>query len=72
MVGGQDELIFDGNSVIFENQSGNLIAHARHCTEDLLLADLDVEAVFRTRLHNHAAAKSAWSLPTRGRCRTFW
>ncbi|HEY7357925.1 MAG TPA: NAD+ synthase [Ktedonobacterales bacterium] len=51
MVGGQDELIFDGNSVIFD-QSGNLLARARHCAEDLLIADLDVEAVFRTRLHD--------------------
>ncbi len=51
MVGGQDELIFDGNSVIFD-QSGNLIARAKHCAEDLLIADLDVEAVFRTRLHD--------------------
>jgi NAD+ synthase (glutamine-hydrolysing) len=51
MVGGQDELIFDGNSVIFD-QSGNLIARARHCAEDMLIADLDVEAVFRTRLHD--------------------
>ncbi|HEY7356544.1 MAG TPA: NAD+ synthase [Ktedonobacterales bacterium] len=51
MIGGQDELIFDGNSVIFD-QSGNLLARARHCAEDLLIADLDVEAVFRTRLHD--------------------
>ncbi len=51
LVGGQDELIFDGNSVIFD-QSGNLIARGKHCAEDLLLADLDIEAVFRTRLHD--------------------
>ncbi|HLW01547.1 MAG TPA: NAD+ synthase [Ktedonobacterales bacterium] len=51
MVGGQDEVVHDGNSVIFD-QSGNLIARAKHCAEDLLLADLDVEAVFRTRLHD--------------------
>jgi NAD+ synthase (glutamine-hydrolysing) len=51
MVGGQDELIFDGGSIIFD-QSGNLIARGKHCAEDLLIADLDVEAVFRTRLHD--------------------
>ncbi len=51
MVGGQDEVVHDGNSVIFD-QSGNLIARAKHCAEDVLLADLDVEAVFRTRLHD--------------------
>ncbi len=51
MVGGQDELIFDGSSIIFD-QSGNLVARGKHCAEDLLIADLDVEAVFRTRLHD--------------------
>ncbi len=51
LVGGQDELIFDGASVIFD-QSGNLIARGKHCAEDLLVADLDIEAVFRTRLHD--------------------
>ncbi|HEY7347968.1 MAG TPA: NAD+ synthase [Ktedonobacterales bacterium] len=51
MVGGQDEVVHDGASVIFD-QSGNLIARGKHCAEDLLLADLDVEAVFRTRLHD--------------------
>ena len=51
LVGGQDELIFDGNSVIFD-QSGVLVARGKHCAEDLLLADLDIEAVFRTRLHD--------------------
>ncbi len=51
LVGGQDELIFDGSSMIFD-QGGTLIARARQCAEDLLVADLDVEAVFRTRLHD--------------------
>ncbi len=51
LVGGQDELVFDGSSIIFD-QSGNLIARGKHCEEDLLLADLDIEAVFRTRLHD--------------------
>ncbi|MDH4100906.1 MAG: NAD+ synthase [Nitrospirota bacterium] len=51
MVGGQDELVFDGASTIF-NQSGNLVARARSFQEDLLIADLDVGGVFRTRLHD--------------------
>jgi len=51
LVGGQDELIFDGASVIFD-QSGALIARGKHCAEDLVVADLDIEAVFRTRLHD--------------------
>jgi NAD+ synthase (glutamine-hydrolysing) len=51
LVGGQDELVFDGSSVIFDEE-GELVARARAFAEDLLIADLDVEAVFRTRLHD--------------------
>jgi NAD+ synthetase len=38
-VGGNDELIFDGNSVLFDAQ-GNVIAQAKDFQEDLLIADL--------------------------------
>ncbi len=51
LVGGQDELIFDGSSVVFDEQ-GELIARARAFEEDLLVVDLNVEEVFRTRLHD--------------------
>lgn len=51
MVGGQDELVFDGASTIFD-QSGNLVARAKSFAEELLVADLDVGGVFRTRLHD--------------------
>ncbi len=51
LVGGQDELVFDGYSVVFDQQ-GELIARARGFEEDLLVVDLDVESVFRTRLHD--------------------
>jgi NAD+ synthase (glutamine-hydrolysing) len=51
LVGGQDELIFDGASVVFDEQ-GELLARARAFEEDLLLVDLDVDDVFRTRLHD--------------------
>lgn len=50
-VGGQDELVFDGHSVIMDER-GNLIARARQFEEDLVIADLDVESVFRARLHD--------------------
>ena len=39
MVGGQDELVFDGNSLIF-NPHGELIARAKAFEEDVLLTDL--------------------------------
>lgn len=51
LVGGQDELVFDGGSMIFD-QKGNLLARARQFEEELLVADLDMESVFRSRLHD--------------------
>ncbi|MDA0746692.1 MAG: NAD+ synthase, partial [bacterium] len=51
MVGGQDELIFDGGSFIVD-QEGRLLSRAPRFQEDLLIADIDIEAVFRHRLHD--------------------
>ncbi len=51
LVGGQDELVFDGNSLIMD-EKGQLIARGRQFEEDLVIADLDIENVFRTRLHD--------------------
>src|SRR5207245_11793493 len=51
MVGGQDELIFDGGSMVF-NEQGALIARAKEFEEDLLIVDLDTDSVFRSRLHD--------------------
>ena len=51
LVGGQDELVFDGGSMIFD-QNGDQVAQGRPFEEDLVLADLDVDAVFRRRLHD--------------------
>jgi NAD+ synthase (glutamine-hydrolysing) len=50
-VGGQDELVFDGNSRVF-GPRGEALAHARAFEEDLVLVDLDLDAVFRARLHD--------------------
>jgi NAD+ synthase (glutamine-hydrolysing) len=41
-VGGNDDLVFDGNSVVFDAQ-GNRIAQARDFAEDLLIVDLPNE-----------------------------
>ena len=51
LVGGQDELVFDGNSLILDER-GRLVARGKQFAEDLIVADLDVESVFRTRLHD--------------------
>jgi len=49
LVGGQDELIFDGQSMIFDPQ-GEMIARAGQFMEDFLIADLDLKEVLRWRL----------------------
>ena len=51
LVGGQDELVFDGNSMVLD-EKGQLIARGKQFEEDLIVTDLDVESVFRTRLHD--------------------
>jgi len=51
MVGGQDELVFDGDSMVF-NEQGALIARAREFAEEMLIVDLDTASVFRSRLHD--------------------
>ncbi len=51
LVGGQDELVFDGNSMVLD-EKGQLIAMGKQFEEDLIVVDLDVEAVFRARLHD--------------------
>jgi NAD+ synthase (glutamine-hydrolysing) len=43
LVGGQDELIFDGESLIY-NANGELIARAKGFEQDLLIADLGIES----------------------------
>ena len=50
LVGGQDELVFDGNSLIFDER-GQLIARGKQFEEDLIITDLDVESVSRTRVN---------------------
>lgn len=51
LVGGQDELVFDGASLIFD-QEGELVVRGKQFEEDLVVADLDLNAVFRHRLHD--------------------
>ncbi|MBI2329442.1 MAG: NAD+ synthase [Chloroflexi bacterium] len=51
LVGGQDELVFDGNSMVLD-EKGRLLARGKQFAEDLVVTDLDVESVFRARLHD--------------------
>jgi NAD+ synthase (glutamine-hydrolysing) len=58
LVGGQDELVFDGNSLVFDPE-GALVAHSPSFAEDLLVADLDIGSVFGGRLHDTRLRKEA-------------
>jgi NAD+ synthase (glutamine-hydrolysing) len=49
LVGGQDELVFDGGSVIVDER-GEIVARARTFDEDFVVADIDVANVLRQRL----------------------
>lgn len=57
LVGGQDELVFDGDSMIVDEQ-GAVLAAGKAFEEDLILADVQVESVFRARLHDPRWRKS--------------
>ena len=50
-VGGQDELVFDGHSVIVD-PGGRLVARGRQFEEDLVVYDLDMTAASRQRLRD--------------------
>ncbi len=56
MVGGQDELVFDGASLVCD-MTGEVIARGPAFVEDLLVIDLDIEAVFRSRLRTPLSRK---------------
>ncbi|MGO9613007.1 MAG: NAD+ synthase, partial [Dissulfurispiraceae bacterium] len=60
-VGGQDELVFDGHSLVID-QNGSVIATGREFEEDLIIVDLDLDAVFMKRLQNPRRRQQAISL----------
>jgi NAD+ synthase (glutamine-hydrolysing) len=49
-VGGQDELVFDGHSIILD-QNGTVIARGKQFEEDLVVVDLDLKGILLKRLH---------------------
>jgi NAD+ synthase (glutamine-hydrolysing) len=51
LVGGQDELVFDGNSLMI-NEGGQIIARGKAFEEELIVADINIERVFSERLHD--------------------
>ena len=51
LVGGQDEIVFDGASLILD-QHGDVLAEGAAFAEDLVVADVDLDEVFNARLHD--------------------
>src|SRR5499433_2904984 len=56
MVGGQDELVFDGASIIVDPH-GQTVARGRQFAEELVTADIDLDAVFRARMQDSRRRK---------------
>ncbi len=50
-VGGQDELVFDGNSLVF-GPDGEVLARGASMAEDLVFADIPVTRVIQAQLHD--------------------
>ncbi len=62
LVGGQDELVFDGASLVFDEQ-GVLVARAKQFQTDLLVVDIDVRPTFRRRQLDPRGRVEALPLP---------
>ncbi|MDP9388607.1 MAG: NAD+ synthase [Actinomycetota bacterium] len=62
-VGGQDELVFDGASLVVD-ADGRIVASAPQFEEAVMVVDLDVQPVFRKRLVDPRGRAGASPLPT--------
>jgi NAD+ synthase (glutamine-hydrolysing) len=60
LVGGQDELVFDGDSLVM-SPAGNVLGEAQPFADELLLCDIEIEQVFRARLHDARPRQNARS-----------
>jgi NAD+ synthase (glutamine-hydrolysing) len=63
LVGGQDELVFDGHSLVFDPE-GKLVARADQFGEDLLIVDLYPERSLVQRLHDPRPRKEDAQRPS--------
>ena len=61
LVGGQDELVFDGASIVYD-PFGKVVAMGSQFEEDLVVADLDIDAVFRARARDTRSRKESSAL----------
>lgn len=60
LVGGQDELIFDGGSMILD-QKGGLLCQGKQFEEDFIVTDLNLDAVFLQRIHDPRRRKDKFA-----------
>jgi NAD+ synthase (glutamine-hydrolysing) len=60
LVGGQDELVFDGSSLILDER-GNVLARGKSFEEDLVVAEVNIGNVFRQRLRDPRRRKDGLS-----------
>ncbi|MGQ9610189.1 MAG: NAD+ synthase [bacterium] len=56
LVGGQDELVFDGGSLIMSPQ-GELIASAKRFEEETLISDIEIDTKLNSKCSNHFVIK---------------
>ncbi len=62
LVGGQDELVFDGASLVVD-ADGRLVARAAQFVEDVMVVDVEVRPVWRKRLLDPRGRAAAAALP---------
>jgi len=60
LVGGQDELVFDGNSMVFD-EKGQMLARGKSFEEDFITVDLNINSIFKSRLHDPRRRKEVLS-----------
>jgi NAD+ synthase (glutamine-hydrolysing) len=62
LVGGQDELVFDGNSLVVDEQ-GRTLERGRQFAEDFIALDIDVESVVKARLQDPRRGEGSYIWP---------
>jgi NAD+ synthase (glutamine-hydrolysing) len=69
LVGGQDELVFDGQSLVVD-AAGTLLGRARAFTEDLLVVDLEIPAGKPVRKEDVVVLDRTWTPRKKAHVRT--
>ncbi len=70
LIGGQDELVFDGSSLI-ANEKGEILARGKQFAEDLLVFDIDVSNIQDQRQADNVFNKIKKSFPSKFNLKTF-